>query len=729
MSVDPVARTHSVEWIGETPFYISATGSASRLRRTLKCDDTFIVLDSHGDIGVSSGGPDGLFHQDTRFLSRLELTVEDRPPLLLGGNLRDDNTLYEVDLTNSDIYSGERIVLHKDTVHILRTFFLWQGTAYQRFGIKNFGNRDVELQLGILFDNDFADLFEVRGLHRARRGTATRKVVSADKTLLRYSGLDGKIRSTTLAFDPPPTKLEADAASYCLKLAPGETKPIFLAVGCNRTDVTPIPFLHGLLDSRRAQRAATRDGTSVETSNDIFNEILCRSTADLAMLMTNTPQGRYPYAGIPWYSTTFGRDGLITAMQMLWWNPDAARGVLRRLAAYQAKDFDPPSDAEPGKIVHEMRGGEMAALREVPFGRYYGSVDATPLFVLLAGLHAERTGDDDTIAELWPTIEAALGWIDGPGDPDHDGFVEYHRANEQGLVNQGWKDSHDAIFHADGRLAEGPIALVEVQAYVYAAKRVVARAARRLGRAEQAQKLDDDADRLVEKFEVAFWRPELKTYALALDGAKEPCCVRASNAGQVLFTGIARADRAAEVARNLMSASFFSGWGIRTVAKGEARYNPMSYHDGSIWPHDNSLIALGFARYGLMQDVAQLFNALFDAASYMDLRRLPELFCGFKRQRGRGPTLYPVACSPQAWASATPFTLLEASLGMEFDPHKNEIRLRNPVLPAFLDKVTLRNLRLGTASADLTISRHRQTVSLDILRTRGQIQVSIVMSS
>jgi len=729
MPIETAARIHPVERINETPFYIPATGSPGRLRRTLKCDDTFLVLDSHGDIGASSGGQDGLFHTDTRFLSRLELTIDGQQPLLLGANLRDDNTLYEIDLTNPDIYSREKIILEKDTLHILRTFFLWQGTAFQRLGIRNFGGSDVELDLDIRFDNDFADLFEVRGMHRARRGATTREIMGADQALLRYDGLDGKTRRTTLTFDPPPNKLKSGTASYRLRLAPGEAIPIFLAVGCNRAETHPMPFLRGLLESRRAQRAATRDGTTVETSNDVFNEILCRSAADLTMLMTNTPQGRYPYAGIPWYSTTFGRDGLITALQMLWWKPDVACGVLRRLAAFQSKEFDAASDAEPGKILHEMRGGEMAALREVPFGLYYGSVDATPLFVLLAGLHAERTGDDSTIAELWPAIEAALAWIDGPGDPDQDGFVEYHRANEQGLVNQGWKDSHDAIFHADGRLAEGPIALVEVQAYVYAAKRVAARAARRLGHAAQARKLDDDADRLAEQFEAAFWCPELKTYALALDGAKEPCRVRSSNAGQALFSGIARADRAADVARGLLDVSFFSGWGIRTIAKGEARYNPMSYHDGSVWPHDNSIIALGFARYGLTQSVAQLFKALFDAASYMDLRRLPELFCGFKRQHGRGPTLYPVACAPQAWASATPFTLLEASLGLEFDPRKKEIRLRNPVLPAFLDEVTLRNLRLGEASADIVVCRHDHAVSLTILRTSGEVQISIVLSS
>jgi glycogen debranching enzyme len=414
---------------------------------------------------------------------------------------------------------------------------------------------------------------------------------------------------------------------------------------------------------------------------------------------------------------------------MLWWSPEVARGVLRRLAFYQAKTTDPLADAEPGKILHEMRGGEMAALREVPFGLYYGSVDSTPLFVLLAGLYAERTGDLDTIAELWPNIEAALSWIDGPGDADRDGFVEYKRASEQGLANQGWKDSHDAIFHADGRLAEGEIALVEVQGYVYAAKRMAARCARRLNRHDAADRLDAEAARLAERFEAAFWCPDIETYALALDGDKKPCRVRTSNAGQVLFTGIAKADRAARVAAGLLQPRFFSGWGIRTVARDEARFNPMSYHNGSIWPHDNALIALGLARYERKRAIETLFTGLFGAATYMDQRRLPELFCGFARQRGHGPTLYPVACSPQAWASATPFTLLEASLGLEFDPAKGEIRLRNPRLPEFLDEVMLRNLRLCSSSVDLRVRRHGDTVSLDTPRISGDIRVSIVFSS
>ena len=713
----------------ELPFYIAATGPTTRARCALKHGDTFLVVDSHGDIGASAGGSDGLFHDDTRFLSHLELRLNGAQPLLLGSNVRDDNTLLAIDLTNPDLYVDGQRALEKDLVHVARTIFLWRGTAYQRIAVRNHGLRPIELALSLSFDNDFADLFEVRGERRPRRGVTSQRVIGDQQVLLSYKGLDDAWRRTTLSFDPPPTALTASSAQYRFILAPHEARPLFLLVSCREAvGERPTPFLRGLLAAHRELRRETRDIATVETSNEVFNEVLCRAAADLGMLMTETPQGRYPYAGIPWYSTTFGRDGLITAIEMLWCDPGMARGVLRRLAAYQATSSDAASDSEPGKILHEMRSGEMAALNEVPFGLYYGSVDATPLFVLLAGLYFERTHDEATLKELWPAVLAALAWIDGPGDADQDGFVEYYRKTDQGLANQGWKDSLDAVFHADGRLAEGPIALAEVQGYVFAAKRVAARCALRLGHVQLAERLEADAAWLAERFDAAFWCPEIDTYALALDGAKRPCAVRTSNAGQTLFTGIARADRAKVVAEGLLGPAFFSGWGIRTVARGEARYNPMSYHNGSIWPHDNGLIALGFARYGLNRAVAQVAKGLFDAAAYMDLRRLPELFCGFKRERRRGPTLYPVACSPQAWASATPFSLIQASLGLEFEPATNEIRLRNPYLPAFLDEIILRNVQLGESRSDLKIRRHGGEVSVELLRTRGNLQVSVVFS-
>src|SRR5215470_2727195 len=377
-----VAMSRTVELALEQPFYIPMTGPAARPRRSLKHYDTFIVLDSHGDIGASAGGPDGLFNSDTRYLARLELVLDELQPLLLGSNLRDDNSALNVDLTNPDIYHQGRLVLQKDMLHIVRTIFLWRGTAYQRIGLQNHGDRRASFDLTLLFDSDFADLFEVRGEKRLRRGIGSAKLLGPTDVRLEYKGLDGSLRTTSLHFDPQPTRLAVNAATYHFDLDPHQISSLFIAVSCNRpAGEKPARFFNGLLAHRREMRRSCGGMATIETSNDIFNEVLCRSTADLNILMTETAQGRYPYAGIPWYSTTFGRDGLITALQMLWIDPRIAAGVLKRLAFYQAKEVDPLADAQPGKILHEMRGGEMAALREVPFAQYYGSVDATPLFV------------------------------------------------------------------------------------------------------------------------------------------------------------------------------------------------------------------------------------------------------------------------------------------------------------------------------------------------------------
>jgi glycogen debranching enzyme len=724
----PALTPPGIEPLSEASFYIPATEATTRLRRTMKRDDCFLVFDSHGDIGASPGGPDGLFNCDTRHLSHFELLINGLQPLLLGSNLSDDNCILSVDLTNPDIYYDKRVILQKNLVHVARTVFVWRSTLFHRFIVRNFSADRVRLLLSITFDNDFADVFEVRGTQRVRRG-AVRCLVESNVADFNYLGLDSKRRRTRIVFEPMPTHLSRSLASFQLDLEPHQSVSLYGTISCAGDQPEPPSFLKSLRSAHRELKQKIKVGTVIETSNQVFNEILRRATADLAILLTHTPQGPYPYAGIPWYSTTFGRDGLITAMQCLWLDPRMALAVLTRLAAYQATDFDPESDAEPGKILHEMRAGEMATLHEIPFGLYYGSVDSTPLFVILAGRYAQATGDLDTLRSLWPAIDRALGWIDGPGDRDHDGFVEYFKATPRGLSNQGWKDSYDSVFHADGRLAEGPIALAEVQGYVYAAKKLASWCANQLGFTERARQLDTEADQLAERFEEAYWCEEIGTYALALDGDKRPCRVATSNAGQVLFSEIARSDRAERIGRRLMEPNFFSGWGVRTVAVDEPRYNPMSYHNGSVWPHDNAMIAAGLARYGDSRAATRIFQGMFDAATYMDLRRLPELFCGFPRFRGRGPTLYPVACAPQSWSSGAFFALLQASLGIEQDPFANVIRFRNPKLPAFLDSVVLGGLKAGTGSVDLSVRRQGDDkISLQILAARGDIEVTASFS-
>ena len=708
-------------------FYIKSTGPSSRPRHTLKHGDTFIVCDSHGDLGASAGGPDGLFNHDTRFLSNLELLINGTQPLLLGSSIRDDNVSLSVDLTNPDIYRDGHIVLARDTIHIVRTMYVWGDVAHQRINISNHGEGPISFTVSLSYGCDFSDLFEARGLPREKRGTLLPTTMEGGNITCAYRGLDDLKRSTDLCFEPKPERVTEKSCTYDLALASGESRTVFFSAACfGKSAAKPMTFFKGFIDANRYEKSATRNVATVESSNSIFNEIMCRSTADLFMLITDTPQGPYPYAGTPWYSTTFGRDGIITAIQMLWLDPNVGRGVLSRLAHFQATGYDAPSDAEPGKILHEMRGGEMAELREVPFGLYYGTIDATPLFIVLAGLYFQRTGDLAFIRDLWPAIDRALGWMDTSGDRDADGFLEYFRATDSGLQNQGWKDSFDSVFHADGRLAEGPIALVEVQGYAFVAQRLAATCARSLGFGERATLLDQQATDLAARFEEAFWCEEIGTYAIALDGEKKPCRIRTSNAGQVLWTGICRADRAKIMADALVSPDFFSGWGIRTLAQGEPRYNPMSYHDGSVWPHDNSIIALGMARYGFAAQAERVFEGLFATASYMDLRRLPELFCGFRRRRGAAPTLYPVACSPQAWAAAAPFMLLQASLGLEFNPDQGAICFRNPRLPRFLDQLTIRNIGFNDARVDVDLRRTDDHVSLRVLRNTGAVQVSML---
>jgi glycogen debranching enzyme len=715
---------------GEAPFYIPATGAASRPRLTLKHNDTFAVFDSHGDIGATAGTPDGLFDCDTRFLSHLELLVNGEQPLLLGSAIRDDNLSFHVDLTNADFYEDERIVLLKDTVHIGRTIYLSDGSLRERIALSNHGAQAIDLTLSLAFASDFADIFEVRGVRRKHRGQAWRGILGGGGVVLSYRGLDKTLRETALSFEPAPTLQMESAATYSLRLAPNAKHTIFVTVSSRGLlPRSTQSFFQGLAALHRERRSATRNVAAVETSNSVLNEILCRAMADLRMLITATPDGPYPYAGIPWYSTSFGRDGIITALQTLWMDPSIAAGVLRRLARLQADAEDARRDASPGKVLHEMRGGEMAALGEIPFGLYYGSIDATPLFVMLAGLYAQRTGDYALIRELWPTIERALTWIDERGDLDGDGFVEYARAAETGLANQGWKDSHDSIFHADGSLAEGPIALVEVQGYVYAAKRLAAACAGRLGLGERASVLLRQAEDLRARFEEAFWCEEIGTYALALDGAKRPCKVRTSNAGHALATGIANRDRARRIADGLMHTRFYSGWGVRTVASGEARYNPMSYHNGSIWPHDNAFIAQGLARYGHKSGIHHIFDGLVRATTYMEHRRIPELYCGFRRRPGRGPTLYPAACSPQAWAAGAPFWMLQAMLGLHFDHAARRILLINPAPPASAGRIIVRNLTLGDASIDFALCQDGNAVSVQVLRTRGDLQISLLFDA
>jgi len=698
--------------------------------RTLKHNDTFAMFDEFGDIREQPHIPAGVFHHDTRYLSRLELTLEGNPPLLLASTVRPDNVMLDVNLTNPDLFLGGDLILAKDTFHVARALFLWQAGCYQHLTILSYAAERRRLRLTLDFNADFADIFEIRGFRGARRGSVSAEVRSASSVAFVYASRDGVPRATRIAFSQTPARLTPTRAEFELDLRPNERCSIDLTVQCDYGAVVAEGvrrFGPTLRRAKRARSVAKRRAPLIETSNETVNAVLSRSAADLALLATETPQGAYPYAGLPWYSTVFGRDGLLTAMQMLWLDPDLARGVLMFLAAHQGTRVDPAADEEPGKILHELRKCELAQLGEVPFGRYFGSVDSTPLFVALAGMYWQRTRDRAALDSLWPHIKAALDWIDRYGDRDGDGFLEYERARHTGLRNQGWKDSEDTVFHADGRLAEGSIALCEVQGYVYLAWTLAADVAADLGERALARELLEKAGLLRARFDDAFWCGELGTYALALDGEKRPCRVRTSNAGQLLYTNIVLPDRIDTLVRTLFSRSFFTGWGLRTLAEGEPRYNPASYHNGSIWPHDNTLIALGLGRQARTAEALRLATALFDAAAHLHLHRLPELYCGFPRKTDKSPILYPVACIPQAWSACAPPALLQACLGIEIDAESATLILHRPRLPPFVDWVNLRRLRVGQATIDVNLRRHADTVAVTRLSREGQAEIQVVL--
>jgi len=716
-----------IEFKGQ--YYIRANASiADASTRVLKHADTFGVFDRHGDVRPLGFENQGVFHEGTRFLSRWKLTINGGSPLLLSSTVKEDNDFLIVDMTNSPSPGADGQSVSQGTIHVVRTIFLWEGSFFEQTEISNFALAPVSLSLGFEFGADYVDLFELRGQTRQRRGELRSPSIVRDQVTFSYKGLDELVRQTRFQFNVTPHELSPEHAVFKVDLEPQERKLV----------ESRAVFFYG--DEQRSQQdfsgavnnvtAAFEDYQKglpkIETSNPQFNDWINQSRADLHMLITRTAQGPYPYAGIPWFSCIFGRDGIITALETLWIYPDIARGVLGYLASRQASQSIPAQDADPGKILHEERKGEMVALNEIPFGCYYGSIDSTPLWLMLAGRYFERTGDREFMTQMWPHVGRALAWIDSHGDCDGDGFVEYSRRASGGLSNQGWKDADDSVFHADGTMPEAPIALCEVQGYVYEAKLRAAEIAEAIGCREDAGLLRDAAERLKAKFHSQYWCDEIQSYAIALDGRKQPCRIRSSNAGQCLFTGIATPEAAALIKNNLLSDCFFSGWGVRTIPTTEARYNPMSYHDGSIWPHDNALIAAGLARYGFKEAALKILNALFDASHFMELNRLPELYCGFQRRHGEGPTLYPVACNPQAWSSAAVFFLLQACLGLRVDISTDRLYFEDPRLPMTVDELKITNLKVGYTTLDILLVRQDNSVSVTVPRRTGKTEVIVI---
>ena len=667
-------------------------------RFTLKDSNTFLLADALGDI---QGSGDGLFTNDTRVLSRFELSVPGRSPSLLGAAINQDNTLFTAHLTNRPLPALGEGSIPQGVIHIQRNRFLSGSRLYERIALTNYSEYDAQVPLKLAYAADFADIFEVQGQVRKERGQALEPVVSERAVELSYRGLDEVLRTTEIKFSSQPTAISSQAAEFLFELKRSASADFFIEIGVPEAGMPSRERFNAAAEQLAAQmRERLQQGTSIFTSGRLFNQWIDKSRADLALLTTALPTGPYPYAGIPWFATQFGRDAIITSLQTLWLNPRLAAGVLSFLASTQAQEDSSFRDSQPGKIMHETRRGEMAALREVPFGQYYGGVDTTPLFVMLAGAYEKRTGDCALVDRIWNALLAATEWIERRLDSSPTGFLDYARGEKTGLVNQSWKDSHDAIFHADGRFPRGPVAVAEVQGYAYAALRAMSELTAARGDQAKADAWLRRAERLRVAIEEKFWVPEMSFYAIALDGDGEPCKVYGSDAGHLLYCGVPSAERASLVTEQLLSSRFSSGWGIRTLAEGEARYNPMSYHNGSIWPHDTAMCAAGISHYGGRENVVQILSDIFEAANHFSMR-LPELYCGFPRIPGQAPTPYPVACLPQAWSSGTVFMLLQASLGIRVDGQCNEIHVEHPLLPLGIEHLSLRALPIKDAHVDL----------------------------
>jgi glycogen debranching enzyme len=716
-------------------FYVLASALASRrVSRVLANGQSFAVFDVGGDILDYPLEALGFFHRDTRYLSRFELRIHESTPYFLNSYLSDDNAQLRVNLTNPDLSAnGRAINLPRDLIQMERSWVLADATLVHRLRVRNYAGIRLEIPLEFFLGADFADIFEVRGIERKRRGKMLPPELGKDSVRFSYEGLDGVRRFTEVAFDTTPHALRGDRAAFVVNVDRDQTADLEMRIaGGSEPEVgrgrsMPLAEFDSALAGRRSKIEESQTAWArLSSGNDLFDSLLTRSQADLTSLISQTADGTFIMAGIPWFATLFGRDSIITTLSVLPFNPDVAAHTLRALARMQGSRIDETREEQPGKIVHEIRAGEMAATGEVPFGRYYGSIDSTPLFLWLLGRYVATTGNLALAEELWPNAERALEWIERWGDRDSDGYVEYIRKTPRGLANQGWKDSFDAISHASGELASAPIALAEVQGYVYAAYVTIADVAARLGRSGVASRLVERAASLRKAFSRDFWLEPERTVALALDGEKRPCRVMASNAAHCLAAGLLDADQADSLSQRLLGDDMFSGWGVRTLGADERRYNPMSYHNGSVWPHDNAIAAMGLAQYGNRAGALRILEGLFDAAVHLETASLPELFCGFPREPRLGPVPYPVACYPQAWSAASVFMILQAVLGLQVMGFERRVLIDSPTIPPWLEWLRIDGLKVGDGSISLILKRTADGAAMtEVVERSGSVTVEV----
>ncbi|MBI4491504.1 MAG: amylo-alpha-1,6-glucosidase [Chloroflexi bacterium] len=720
-------------------------------RTVLKENQICLVTEPYGDIAAGNIDGQGLYFHDTRFLSLYELRVQGSRPRLLS-SAGEYNFMTNLQLANEALELSDGQLAPARSISIRRNRFIQDG-LHERIGLLNYNPFPARLVVQFTFGSDFRDMFEVRGYARPpRRGQLLPPEGVGNALRLKYLGIDEVERQTAIVFETQPSRIEVlarepellgaqelpglsghgdprqevrirppmVAAIFELTLPPGEPRSITLHIYPRIPGGTALPVGSGNLEAafvaiRQSYRDWEAQVTRIETDNELVNALLDRALHDLRMLTDHLPTGLLPSAGIPWFSVPFGRDSLITSIQTLVLRPDIAYGTLRFLAEHQGARVDDWRDEEPGKILHEVRLGELAAIGQVPHTPYYGSVDSTPLFLVALGELLDWTDDWAFARQMEPHVSAALEWIDRYGDLDGDGFVEYHSRSASGIRNQGWKDSRYAISHRDGRPAEPPIALAEVQGYVFDARMRMSRYFERLGQPARAAQLRQQAAELQQRFEAQFWLADEQYYALALDGQKQPVPSVASNPGHCLWSGLLGPERVESTAQRLMADDMRSGWGVRTLSAREPTYNPMSYHNGSVWPHDSALVAAGLKRQGLDEAATRLIGEVLDAAMRMPLYRLPELYCGFGRDRRYHslPAQYPVSCSPQAWAAGSVFLMLQTLLGLQPRLAGRALVVR-PLLPPLLNRVRVRGLRVGQHRVDLEVVREHGTLAVHV---------------
>ncbi|HTY90625.1 MAG TPA: amylo-alpha-1,6-glucosidase [Methanocella sp.] len=686
---------------------------------------TLVTL-RNGEIPARDNYGYGLYYHDCRYLSKFHIRLMESPVTELLSSDEQGSQSVMVG-TNSKFKDCSGNMVEKETMMGTYVVKICPGLMQQSLTFSNFNTFTVTQNLTIEFDADFADMFTIRGLVPPAHGKKMPIEYDNNRLCLSYQGEDGHIRRTIITFYPAPKSMEGGKCHFELRIEPQGSSSVKTDIAVQDVGERKMPKTNigNIMKGATGSCTSTFECcTDTLTSNNIFNSVIERSLCDLNMMRMSLEGEVFHSAGVPWYDSLFGRDSIISALQLLPFGPDLARSTLLALAKYQGREFDDWRDEEPGKILHELRLGELANLNHIPQTPYYGTVDATPLFLILLSEYVNWTGDTGLLKALEGNVDAALKWIDDYADIGKRGFTSYAVRSRKGIFNQGWKDSFDAVGHSDGSLAKKPVAMAEVQGYVYLAKKSLAPLFQVLGRDGEGKRLENEAKALKERFNRKFWMENKKYFAEALD-ADGPCDVVASNPGHCLWAGIIDDKYAGYLVDGLFREDMFTGWGIRTLSSEERRYNPLGYHNGTVWPHDNSIIAAGLKKCGFINEMSKLFTCIYEAARTFENFRLPECFCGLPRSMYRVPVKYPVACSPQAWSSgAMPF-MFTSCLGLSPDALRKRLVISKPYLPPWLDRAQLNKLSVGGTLIDLDFRRIGDKTQVDTPKKKGDISVFV----